>query len=155
MKSRTGVALMIAAIACLWASIAGAQAKPNFSGTWKMNPQKSKFAGSDNPSGITIKIDQKDSTISESVDVQDGSGDQAVEAKYTLDGKESDVQLGPNTCKGTAKWEGATLVIEWKSDGLNFLRKHTLSADGKTITMTVRHPSPNGDVDEIVVLEKQ
>ena len=124
MKSRIGVTLMIAAIVCLWTSIAGAQAKPNFSGTWKMNPETSRFSGSDHPGGITIKIDQKDSTISESVDVQDGGGDQTVEAKYTLDGKESDVQIGPNTAKGTAKWEGVTLVIEWKADGLNFLRKH-------------------------------
>jgi len=155
MKSGINVALMIAAIVCLCASIAGAQTKPNFSGTWKMNADKSKFEGGGGPSGITIKIDQKDSAITESVDVQDGSGDQAVEVKYTLDGKESDVQLGSNTVKGTAKLAGDTLFIEWKGDGLSFLRKHTLSADGKTLTMVVRRAGANGDVEETVVLEKQ
>jgi hypothetical protein len=155
MKIKIGVALMIATAIGVGASIAGAQTKPNFSGVWKMNPQKSKFDGTDAPTGMTLKVEQKGVDLVETVDVQDGSGDEAVEGKYVIDGKESDVHLGPETAKGTAKWEGDTLVIEWKADGFSFLRKHTLSADGKTITMAVRRPSPNGDVDETVVLEKQ
>jgi len=155
MKSRTSAVLMLAAIVCLCASIAGAQTKPNFSGTWKMNPQKSKFEGGEGPSSIVIKIDQKDPGISESVTVGGSNGDETVEGKYTTDGKESEVQLGPNTAKATARWEGDALVIEWKGEGLSFRRKHTLSADGKTMTMAVHRPGKDGEVDETVVLEKQ
>ena len=56
MKSRTGAALMIAAIICLCASIAAAQTKPDLSGAWKMNREKSKFADG-GPNAILIKID--------------------------------------------------------------------------------------------------
>lgn len=161
MKSRSSVTAIIALSISLCASIcvsigrAQAQTKPNFTGLWKMNPQKSKFDGADAPSSITLKMEQKGSDLTESMAVQDTTGNEAVEGKYIIDGKESDIQLGPNTAKGTAKWDGDTLVIEWKTDGFNFLRKHSLSADGKTLTMAVRHPGPNGEIDETVVLEKQ
>jgi hypothetical protein len=151
------VALSISLCASIgWAKARGtAQTKPNFTGVWKMNPQKSKFDGADAPNSITLKIEQKGSDLTESMAVQDSTGNESVEGKYTIDGNESDVQLGPNTAKGLAKWDGDALVIEWKTDSFNFSRKHTLSADGKTMTMAVRHPGPKGDVNETVVLEKQ
>ena len=161
MKSNKSVALTIALSISLcaltgWAKGSGwAQTKPNFTGVWKMNSEKSKFDGADAPNSITLKIEQKGSDITESLAVQDSTGNESVEGKYIIDGKESEVQLGPSTAKGTARWDGDALVIEWKTDGFNFIRKHSLSTDGKTITMSVRHPGPKGDVDETVVLEKQ
>jgi hypothetical protein len=146
---------MIAAIVCLCASFAAAQAKPNFTGTWKMNPSKSKFDGGGGPSGITAKIDQKDDSVTEALTVTGDGGDQNVEGKYTTDGKEIDVQLGPNGAKGTAKWDGDALVIEWKAEGFVFRRKLALSTDGKTLTMAVHRTSQNGEVDETVVFDKQ
>lgn len=154
MKSGISVALMIAVIFCLCASIATAQTKPNFSGAWKMNSAKSKFE-SGGPSGITTKIDQKDDSVTEALTVTGDGGDQSVEGKYTTDGKEIDVQLGPNAAKGSAKWDGDALVIEWKSEGFVFRRKFALSADGKTLTMAVHRTSKNGEVDETLVFEKQ
>ncbi len=154
MRSRTSAALMIAAICCLCASITTAQTKPNFTGAWKINPAKSKFEGG-GPSGIIAKIDQKDDSITEALNVSGDNGDQSVEGKYTADGKEIDVQLGPNTAKGSAKWEGDALVIEWKNEGFVFRRKFTLSTDGKTLTMAVHRTSQNGEVDETVVFDKR
>jgi len=154
MKSRTSAALMLAAIVCFCASIATAQTKPNFTGTWKMNPAKSKFEGG-GPSGITAKIDQKDDSVTEAVTVTLDGGDQSVEGEYTTDGKEIDVQVGPAAAKGSAKWDGDALVIEWKSEGFLFRRKFALSTDGKTLTMAVHRTSPNGEVDETVVFDKQ
>lgn len=154
MRSRTNAALMIAAFVCFCASIAMAQTKPNFTGAWKMNPSKSKFESS-GPSGITTKIDQKDDSVTEALTVTGDGGDQSVEGKYSTDGKEIDVQLGPNAAKGSAKWEGDALVIEWKSEGFVFRRKFALSTDGKTLTMAVHRTSQNGEVDETVVFDKQ
>jgi hypothetical protein len=155
LKTTSVLTLTIIAVIGLSAAIASAQTKPNFSGAWKMNREKSKFDGTDAPTGITLKIDQKGADLVETIDVQESGGDEAVDGKYVIDGKESDIQLGPNIAKGTARWEGDTLVIEWKADGFNFQRKYFLSADGKTITMAVRRPSQNGEVNETVVLEKQ
>ena len=119
-----------------------------------MNPAKSKFEDG-GPSGITAKIDQKDDSVTEAITVTGDNGDQSVEGKYTTDGKEIEVQVGPNTAKGTAKWDGDALVIEWKSEGFIFRRKLALSTDGKTLTMAVHRTGENGEVDETVVFDKQ
>lgn len=43
MKTKTRAALMIAASFCFCSSIISAQTKPDFSGVWEMNREKSKF----------------------------------------------------------------------------------------------------------------
>jgi len=61
------------------------------------------------------------------------------------------------TAKTHAKWEGAALMIEWKSEGRGtFKRKITLSADGKTMTKVVTQSRDGGDqTEDTVVFEKQ
>ena|ERR1044071_2740024 len=132
-----------------------AQSKPNVSGTWKMNAEKSKFEKG-GPKAITIKFDQQGSTLNETLTLTNDQGERAVNFTYTLDGKESPQQLEGRQIKTTAKWEGESLVIEFKNDeGFNFLRKITVSNDGKTMTIDVKQSSPNGAANDIVVLEKQ
>jgi len=59
MKLRNIAAFTITTIVCLCALIAAAQTKPDFSGSWKMNREKSKFADG-GPNDILIKIDHKE-----------------------------------------------------------------------------------------------
>jgi hypothetical protein len=155
MKSRTGAALMIAAIICLCASIAAAQTKPDLSGTWKMNREKSKFADG-GPNAILIKIDHKEPAFTEEWTMSTPEGERSFQAKYTTDGKETEQEVMGRTAKTSAKWEGNALVIEFKTDEGFFKRKITLSADGKTITKVVTHSPGGGDpMEDTVVFEKQ
>ncbi len=155
MKSRTNAALIIAAIVCLCASIAGAQNKPNFSGAWKMNPQKSKFAGG-GPDNILIKIDHKEPAFAEDWSISTPNGDRSFQAKYTTDGKETEQEVMGRTAKTKATWDGDALVVEWHSEGRFFKRKISLSADGKTMTKIVSQSTDSGDQKEdTVVFEKQ
>jgi hypothetical protein len=132
-----------------------AQSKPNVSGTWKMNAEKSKFERGA-PKAISIKFDQQGSTLNESLTLTNDQGERTVNFTYTLEGKESLQQLEGRQIKTTAKWEGESLVIEFKNDeGFNFLRKIIVSGDGKTMTIDVKQKSPNGAANDIVVLEKQ
>jgi hypothetical protein len=134
---------------------AQAQSKPSVSGTWKMNAEKSKFERG-GPKAITIKFDQQASTLNESLTLTNDQGDRTVNFTYSLDGKESLQQLEGRQVKTTAKWEGESLVIQFKNDeGFNFLRKFTVSGDGKTMTIDVKQSSPNGSANDIVVLDKQ
>lgn len=130
--------------------------KANFTGTWVMNRQKSKFAG-DGPEAITIKLDHKDDSLAEALTISGGGGERTIDTKYTTDGKESELQVGGDTAKATVKWEGEALVIEWKgSEGRFFRRKLMLSPDGKTLTLNVKQDRPDGSAGEdIVVFEKQ
>ena len=155
MKPRNIAALMIAAIVCIYASIAEAQTKPDFSGSWKMNREKSKFAGG-GPDNILIKIDHKEPAFVEDWSMSTSNGERSFQAKYTTDGKETEQEVMGRTAKTSAKWEGDALVIEWTSEGEFFKRKITLSADGKTITKMVKQSPRDGEqTEDTVVFEKQ
>lgn len=137
------------------ALLVAAQSKPNVTGTWKMNAEKSKFERG-GPSAITVKFDQQESTLRETLTLTNQRGEQAHNFSYTLDGKESLQQLEGREIKTTAKWDGASLLIEFKNDeGFNFSRKITVSSDGKTMTMDVKQSTSNGSATDMVVLEKQ
>ena len=95
-------------LAPLCALIAMAQTKPNFTGTWKLNQQKSKSSDS-----VTIEFNQKDNNLTQSLSLNAGQ-DGELEAKYTIDGKESEIPTSDATIKATAKWDGDALVIDFK-----------------------------------------
>lgn len=173
MKSRFGLLLICVMLCALLSTVsivaqtppapAATQTKPaavstkaNFSGTWTMNRQKSKFA-SEGPDEITIKLDHKDDTLAETLTISGGNGERIIETKYSFDGKESELQIGGDTAKATVKWEGEAMVIEWKAgEGRFFRRKLTLSPDGKTLTVNVRQDRSDGNQGEdLVIFEKQ
>jgi hypothetical protein len=159
MKTRTRAALMIAASFCFCSSIIAAQTKPDFSGVWKMNREKSKFPAMfpamENIRDIVSKIEHKEPNVSIFTTITGVDGDQTFEAKYTTDGKETNVKLPFVSVKATAKWEGDALAVEGKAEEYNVRGKYTLSADGKTLTIASHVSTPNGDVDGIAVFEKQ
>ena len=158
MKTRTiaTLTLMTAVILCLCASIAAAQNKPNFSGAWKLNLEKSKFGALEGVSNMEVKIDHADPSFSESITLTSGAGDRIFEGKYTTDGKESDVKLPVGAAMAIAKWEGDALIVEWKNEGgFHLRRKYIISADGKTLTVRSRNPSQQDEDSDIIVLEKR
>src|SRR5262245_48907873 len=128
MKLRNIAAFMIAAIVCLCASIAAAQTKPDFTGSWKMNREKSKFERG-GPESLLIKIDHKEPAFVEDWTVTTPNGERTFQAKYTTDGKETEQEVIGRTAKTSAKWEGDALVIEFKTESGFFKRKITISAD--------------------------
>ena len=154
MKLRNIATLMIAAIVCIYASIAEAQTKPDFSGSWKMNREKSKFADG-GPDNILIKIDHKEPAFVEDWSISTPNGERSFQAKYTTDGKETEQEVMGRTAKTSAKWEGDTLMIDWRSEGNFFKRKITLSADGKTMTKVVSQDDGGEKREDTVVFEKQ
>ncbi len=133
-----------------------ASTKPNFTGTWKMNPQKSKLSGR-GPESIIIKLDHRDNYLTEALTVSGGGDERTIEAKYTTDGKESVVQIEDDVVKATVKWEGNALVIVWKGpEGRLFGRNLTLAAGGKTMTINMKQNRPDGsEVEDTLVFEKQ
>jgi len=83
MKLRSTHLLTIAAFAaCLCASLVTAQNKPNFSGDWKMNREKSKFTGG-GPDNILIKVDHKEPAFAENWSMSTPDGERSFQANYT------------------------------------------------------------------------
>jgi len=154
-RARTG---LIAAAILAVASVAFAQ-KPDFSGTWTLDPEASGMAGAPGAggapgggggqgggggrggggglgNGATVKQTADALTITRQM------GDQTVTTTYKLDGTES-----KNTMTGrggqsveqtsTAKWDGSALVITTKMDMGNGPQESTQkwSVSGSTLTV--------------------
>jgi hypothetical protein len=162
MKSRSirffgisGTFAVAALIGCMFTALSAPQSKPNFTGSWKMNPQKSKFGGG-GPDSIQIKIDHKDPEFVESWTLATPDGEKTFQAKYTIGGKETEQEVMGRSAKTLAKWDGDTLLIEWKAGDGSFNRKITLSADGKTMTKIVTQSDGGGQqMEDTVVFDKQ
>lgn len=135
-------------------TVAG-QTKPEITGTWKMNAEKSKFERG-GPQGITIKLAQQGATLSETMTLTTPDGDRAINLTYSLDGREGQQQLDGRPIKTTARWEAETLIVEFKNEeGFSFLRKISLSSDGKTMTIAVKQTTANRVTQDTLVLERQ
>jgi hypothetical protein len=140
-RARTG---LIAAAILAVASVAFAQ-KPDFSGTWTLDPAASGMAGAPGGGapggggalgqGATVKQTADAITITRTM------GDQTITTTYKLDGTESKNTMttgrGTFESTATAKWEGNTLVVTTKQDMGNGPVETTQrwTVDGSTLTV--------------------
>lgn len=146
------------------------QAKPNFSGTWKLNVEKSDPMGGGGGGGggaggggmgaAPITIDQTDAKLT----VTRTFNDQTTTSVYNLDGSESTNTSPRGESKSKAHWDGASLVIETTSTfngqngpmTINSKEVRTLSADGKTMTVVSTRPGRDGtETTRKTVYDKQ
>jgi hypothetical protein len=143
-------------ILCLlsFAPLVQGQDKANVSGTWKMNREKSTFERG-GPGAITIKFDQQGSSLKETLMITNNGNERTANFSYTLDGKEALQEMQGRQIKTAARWEGESLVIEFKNDEGTFVRKFTMAGDKKTMTLDVKQSNPGGAANDVVLLEKQ
>jgi len=132
--------LFLFSAAVLAATALPAQSKPDFSGTWKLNIEKSDLGGAPIES-LKVVIEQKDPQFKYTATGSAGGQNFEETETITTDGKPGQDSHG-NT--STAHWDGATLVGEVSApDGtLLFTSRLTMSADGKTCT---RDYAPTSD----------
>jgi len=148
------VSTLIGAVAVmLWATSAFAQAKPDFSGSWTLDAEKTAAANPQMQAGggggrggrgggagaMTIKHDGSTLTV----ETQGRQGPQSV--AYKLDGSEVQVPGGRGgAATAKAMWEGTTIVISTTRDmqGQMTTTKQTYSMDGDWLV--VARETPNG-----------
>jgi hypothetical protein len=109
-RARVGI-MAIAVLAV--ATLAWAQAKPDFSGSWTPDPAPDAAAGGGGRGGggpMTVKQTATDLTV----DRTTGRG--PVSTTYKLDGSPTKIQMGQAEATATAKWDGSKLVITTKTD---------------------------------------
>jgi hypothetical protein len=133
--------------------------KPDFSGNWKMDADKSVFGPIPPPASMALVIDHKEPDISVNQTSTGPGGDQNATSKYSTDGKETINDFMGTSVKSKAHWDGNTLVIDSSLDAgggpVKVTSKWSLSDDGKTLTDAVNISSPQGDADMTYVLVKQ
>jgi hypothetical protein len=166
---RKFVAALAASLALAAAVVVGAAAKANFNGTWVMDAAKSEGM----PPGLeqTLTVKQDGDKITTDVKIKSPQGDRAISDSYTVDGKEVDFtnnMLRGLTGKGkrTTKWAADGNGIEINEttdvqtpDGENVtikaVRKWTLAADGKTLTIEQTLDTPQGTQQSKRLFNKQ
>ncbi|MGC9945206.1 MAG: hypothetical protein ABSF64_02315 [Bryobacteraceae bacterium] len=158
MRSHTFRVLAVALLAAAF-GLLQAQAKPNFSGSWKLNTAKSDFGAMPAPDTRNDKIVHADPGLTDSFTQSGPRGELAAEMKYSTDGKETTNSLRGNQIVSIAKWEGDELVIAAKTSmqgaDITFTDRWSLSADGNTLTIQRHAVSPLGETDQKILLEKQ
>jgi hypothetical protein len=154
-------AVFVALLSVLWgASVREAQAAPNFSGDWKMNIARSDFGTVPAPQILTRTIKHNDPELEISTHQKGARGEVNSQLKYTTDGKPCVNSVQGRDAKGTAKWNGDSLIIESETDfqGTQITSKEfwRLSDGGKTLTITNHISVPNqGEYDIKYVFDKQ
>lgn len=134
------------------------QAKPNFSGTWKINTEKSDPMGGGGGGGggaggamggmmAPLTITQTDTELV----TEQSMGDQVRKATYYLDGREStNPGMRGGEAKSKAHWEGNSLVIETTAmmgeNQVTSKSVRTLSEDGKVMTVVTTRPNQSGEM---------
>jgi hypothetical protein len=135
-----------------------AQAAPNFSGDWKLNNAKSDFGGIPAPELLTRTIKHDDPALEITTHNKGAQGESTTQLKYTTDGKECINKLPSGDAKGTAKWQGYSLVIDSSREfqgGVSTQKETwTLTDGGKTLTI-LNHVSGQREFNVKYVFEKQ
>jgi len=153
-----GRKLIVAFLLLAFAAFAD-DAKPNFSGTWKLNAAKSDFGPMPAPDSRTDTIDHKDPVVKESVAMSSSQGDMNWDLTYTTDGKDSKNEVMGSEMTSNGHWDGKTLVVDSKGNfGGSDMTIHStmqLSDDGKTLIRTAHMAGPMGEGDQKLVFDKQ
>jgi hypothetical protein len=136
-----------------------AGAKPDYSGTWKLNVSKSDFGPLPGPDTRTDTIDHKDPSLKATTSQDGPQGKQDYTLAITTDGKEATNNAGGMELKSTGGWEGNNLVVNTKlkfqDNDVVIKSVWLLSDDGKTLTQNAHITSPLGELDQKMVFEKQ
>ena len=144
----------------LGAVAAGGQEKPNFTGTWKMNPEKSRLSdGTRIPyfSEFVREIDHKEPALRVTEKIKappDAGGDRTLMWNVRTDGTVSET-AGDDAVKISVKWNDNRLVEHVVAEQWDVVRTGSLSADGKTITAHFVLTLEGGTQEGTEVWEKQ
>ena len=121
----------------LWAApVFPQEAKPDFSGHWQLDKEKSDFGSLPPLEDVTEDIDHHEPTLLITTVTKTPGGEMKRSVKYTTDDVENTNTVAGHTMKTKTHWEGASLVTVIRDEnGLQITEVRSLSKDGKTQTI--------------------
>jgi len=155
---RSGVAVS----GLLLALAAAAQSKPaaNFSGYWKLNPEKSDFGGAPPPDSAGYVIRH----IGPKLAFDYTLGSRTTRVEITTDGQERMTDTNDDAEVWTRSfWEGPVLVFEARqkarpahpAPGVKWTSRWKLSSDSQTLTIERQITAPQGQLSQILVFDRE
>ena len=136
-----------------------AAAADQHSGTWKMNPAKSKYRPGPTPKSNTVQIDSDADNLKLSAEGIDAAGNPThVEYTAKYDGKDYPITGMPNADTVALERPDASTMRSTlkKGDQVVMTVTSVISKDGKRRTSTFKGKDAQGqDVNNVVVYDKQ
>jgi len=157
-KKRISILVMAALVAALTILVATATADEH-SGTWKLNPAKSKYSPGPAPKNLTEKVVLDENTYKVEGNGTRGDGNPMYldfDAKF--DGKDYPIRGIPWADMQSARWIDAHTpqLIQKKGGRVTMIVTCRVSADGKTRTCTMKGQDEQGHkVNNVVVFDKR
>jgi len=128
-------------VSLLAATALTAQTRPDFSGVWQINKEKSKVMAS--VDAIWMKIHQSESTFVVTSRVTQNGKEEASTRTFSLGPEESTNELHGAPMKSHTAWDGRTLVVTsivmFGNKPLRLNDRWGISDDGQTLTFDERH----------------
>jgi dipeptidyl aminopeptidase/acylaminoacyl peptidase len=140
-------------------------ANPDFTGTWKLNQEKSKIGEMRNrpASELEVKQDKSSLTVIRTRIGRNGQ-ERKMESSYSMDGKETTSQGGQRSTTSTVKWseDGSSLIIHskssWTREGETYEFKTdetwSLGGDGKILTIQAKSSGSRGEFSHTAVYDR-
>ena len=140
--------ILVAIIALAAPGIRAAE-KPNLSGTWKLDPLRSRFDKIPAPKSGVLKIEHQEPKIHISVEMASKKGESTQSLDLTTDGAEQKVTIDGQPATADAYWEDDRhLVVEVKHDTPSGqqveTRRMNLGDKGKMLTTVLSLKDPSG-----------
>lgn len=137
-----------------------AEAKPNFSGRWRMDKEKSNFATFHAPDIVVQVVDERGPTMNVHTVETRGKQTSTADVSYFTDGTASNNVINGRQAESKAFWDGKALNIrttekDSKGDDVVIEDRWELSDDGQTLTRTSHIVTAKGSVDMTLISQKE
>ena len=147
----------------LLATLASAQSssdKPDFSGRWRMQKDKSEFSGFKIPDIVTRTVEQHGVIMNVHTVQTAGEKTAIADVTYSIDGTPTENVVNGRDAESKTFWDGAILVVRTtmktaKGDPELIEDRWALSDDKQTLTTTSHIETEKGDVDMTMVCSRQ
>ncbi len=129
---------------------------PNLSGVWKVNPDKSTFAGPP-PSNYLMIIEQEDSKISFKMAIGGRHGVERSSYTFNLGGKASMNNYRGLPMRTEAAWNNGVLVLDSKTAGYpsTMTMRYSLTGDGAALTVDTTVNANGKETRQTQLFDKQ
>lgn len=144
----------------LFLTILPAADRPDFSGTWKMDSERSDFGDKiPKPASFVRKVEHQDPKIHVVTTFTTPNGEAVTDVRYTTDGKENVNTVRGGEWASMMVWDGTSLELTSKRslNGAEISTKErwTLTAKGKVLTVVNKTTMPQNEITFTVVLNKE
>lgn len=157
MKTALGALVLSVGLAVVDPLGIAADRKPDFSGHWVLNVDKSNFGKAAKPTSMSLDVKQEGGVLKATQTTKDQEGSRSNESQWYDDGKEHPIPVGGGQGKERTHWEGNTMVTEIRSDDGKYQQAIRISAssDGKTATEKITTKNPDGNTSGTLVWERK